>query len=322
MPELEAPPDRIVVGGCVAHLGMFAGSIAEPNVEDLQPYGRLARFRFKQWQHLAVIHPQLAVTLAVVDAGWTRLGWVQVIDRRDGTRVEHHRQSPLLDLHVARTLRNGDTWLRSRGLRIALHAQLDDALHEVTAIAPELDVELVCHATTTPLEVVLPLGRGRVMWSHKVPLPVSGRVRWRGETFELDRVHTTGIFDIHKAHYPHHTWWHWGTFAGRDLQGRRVAANLTRNVVPDPAFHENALWVDGALSLLPPPTFELSQEPWRMRGPEVDLRFDGQGERREDLSVGPIRSRFRQRYGTFAGTVAGHELQEAFGLAEDHDSRW
>lgn len=322
MPELAEPPERIVVDGRVAHVGMFAGTIEDPNVEELRPYGRLAGLRFKQWQHLAVIHPRLLVSLAVVDAGWTRLGWLQVVDRETGERVEHHRQSPFLDLHVARALRNGDTWLRAKGLRLSLHAQLDDRLHEVTASAPDLDVELVCHATTTPLEVVLPLGRGRVMWSHKVPLPVSGRVRWRGQTVELDRVHATGLFDIHKAHYPHHTWWKWATFAGRDDQGRRVAANFTRNVVPDPAFHENALWVDGSLSLLPVPEIEVGADPWRIRADGTDLRFEGRGERREDLSVGPIRSRFRQRYGDFAGTVAGHPLTEAFGLAEDHDSRW
>ncbi len=326
--EPAPAPERIVADGRVLAYGMYRGPIADPNLQDLRLYGtrsaRIAGLRLKQWQHLAIVHPEVLLTLAVVDAGWTRLGWVQVVDRRTGERVEHQRQAPWLDLRVARTLFDGHTWLRAGGLRVKLHADLRPAegRHTVELSAPDLDAELECHATTTPLEVVLPLGRGRAMWSHKVPLPVSGTLRWGDRRWELDRTETTGLFDIHKAHYPHRTWWRWATFCGRDVEGRRVAVNLTRNVVTDPALHENALWLDGGLRLLRPATFDVSAEPWRMSGPDVDLRFDGQGERREDLSVGLLRSRFRQRYGTYSGIVAGRRIEGALGLAEDHHSRW
>lgn len=324
---LDEPPRHIVEDGHILRYGMFAGRIAEPNLQDTALYGLrsgslVARARFKQWQHLCVVHDDLAITLAVVDAGITRLGWVQVIDRRTGERVEHHRQSPLLAIHVAERLGDGDTWLRASGLRVALRARLDEGRHDVEVTAPQLEIDLTCHATTTPLEVVLPLGRGRGMWSHKVPLPVSGTVRWRGRTVELDRTVATGIFDIHKAHYPHHTWWRWATFVGRDEEGRRLAVNLTRNPVIDPGLHECALWLDGGLRSLPLPEFHLEREPWRITAPELDLRFDGDGERREDLDVVVVRSRFRQRYGTFSGTVGGRRVEAAFGLFEDHDSRW
>lgn len=325
--DLEEPPRRIVVDGRVARFGMYAGHIPDPNVQDtalyhLRPGSLAARARYKQWQHLCVIHDDVALMLAVVDAGVTRLGWIQAIDRRTGERQEVHRSSPLLDVHVADRLGDGDTWLRARGLRLALRSRLDDERHDVEVEAPDLEAELTCHATTTPLEVVLPVGRGRAMWSHKVPLPVSGTVRWRGRTFELDRTETTGLFDIHKAHYPHHTWWRWATFAGRDEEGRRLAVNLTRNVVRDPTKHECAVWLDGGLRLLPLPEFHLEREPWRITAPDLDLRFDGDGERREDLDVLVVRSRFRQRYGTFSGVVAGRRVERAFGLFEDHDARW
>ncbi|MCA9494798.1 MAG: DUF2804 family protein, partial [Myxococcales bacterium] len=88
---LDEPPQRIVVDGRVQRFGMYAGRIPDPNVQDtalygLRPHSLAARARYKQWQHLCVVHDELALTLAVVDAGATRLGWIQVIDRRTGER--------------------------------------------------------------------------------------------------------------------------------------------------------------------------------------------------------------------------------------------
>lgn len=320
---LQSPPPRLVEGGRVVAFGAFAGAVLDPNLSDHRPWGPLSALRLKRWQHLAVVHPEFALTLAVVDVGFLRLGWVQVIDRADGRRFAVEQKAPWLDARVAQHLRDDRSWVRTAALRLELHSHLDADRHLVEVEAGSLSARLHCHADgATPLEVCLPLGRGRAMWSHKVPLPVSGSVAWGDRRWSLDPAHTTGLFDIHQAHYPHHTWWHWGTFAGVDDAGRRIGVNLTRNVVPDPAFHENALWVDGALSLLEPPTFALDAEPWRARGPEVDLAFTGHGERGEAVNAGLIVSRFRQRYGTWDGRVRDHVVRGAWGLAEDHTSAW
>lgn len=319
---LAAPPDRVVHEGQVHTFGMFAGPIRDSDLSGFRLYGPLGRLRLKQWHHYAVIHPEVAVTFAVVDAGFLRIGWVQVIDRQTGERIEHHRQAPWLDVQVGRNLFDAPTWMRSADVRIELQSDLGQDRHVVCVDAPGIQLDLICRAEVTPLEVVLPVGRGRAMWSHKVPLPVEGRIRWPGGVAHLNPARDTAILDLHKAHYPHRTWWRWGTFVGRDAHGRRIGVNLTRNIVEDPAMHECALWVDGALSLLAPPTFDLSAEPWTVRGPDVELVFEGEGERREDIDVGPIVSRFRQRYGRWRGVVGGHEIVDAWGLAEDHQSRW
>src|SRR5688572_6437275 len=101
MSALSAPPDRIVSNRSVSAFGMFRGAIADPNIQDLPVYGPFGRLRLKQWQHLAVATPDLAITFAIVDAGYLRLGWIQLVDRKDGTRVEHARQSPWLELRLA-----------------------------------------------------------------------------------------------------------------------------------------------------------------------------------------------------------------------------
>jgi hypothetical protein len=320
---LTPPPPRLVEGGRVLTFGMFAGAVPDPNVQDHRPWGPASGLRLKQWQHLAVVHPEVALTFAVVDVGFLRLGWAQVIDRVSGERVQVERKSPWLDVHVARQLRDDRSWLRSRGLAIELHSHLDGGRHTAEVETDQVSARLSCHAdAATPLEVCLPVGRGRAMWSHKVPLPVAGSLSWGERRWTLDPSVTTCIFDIHKAHYPHRTWWRWGTFVGFDDGGRRIGVNLTRNVVEDPALHENVVWVDGAPALLEPPTFAVDAEPWTARGPGVDLRFTGHGERVEALNAGLLVSRFRQRFGAWDGSVAGHAARGWWGLAEDHTSAW
>ncbi len=104
-----------------------------------------------------------------------------------------------------------------------------------------------------------------------------------------------------------------------------LGMNLTRNVVTDPAYHENALWEDDRLSLLAAARFDFSDDQaWRVGTVDdrVDLTFTALGERREDIRAGVIASVFRQRYGTFAGRVGDRRVDGAFGLVEDHASTW
>lgn len=320
---LTDPPARIVEGGRVAAFGTFAGVIAHPDLESHRPWGPLSFLRLKRWHHLAVVHPEVGLTLALVDAGIQRLGWLQGIDRRTGRVVERARQSPLLDVRVGAALGDDRSWLRARGLRLEWHAHLDAGRHELTAEGDGVSARLVLHAgAATPLEVVLPVGRGRAMWSHKVPLPAEGEVTVGDRRVVLDPAHTTAILDLHKAHYPHHTFWRWGTFAEVDGRGRRLAVNLTHNLVDADGMHENAVWVDGALSLLARPDFRVQDDPWSAAGDGYALAFRGDGERREDLNLGLVVSRFRQRFGRWTGTVAGREVADAWGLAEDHTSAW
>ena len=321
--SLRAPPPRLVEDGRIVAFGMFAGAVPDPNLADHRPWGPASGLRLKRWQHLAVVHPEVALTFAVVDVGYLRLGWVQVIDRATGARFQVERKAPWLDVRVAPQLRDDRSWLRSRGLRVEIHSHLDAQRHAIELDAGSVSARLACHAdAATPLEVCLPVGRGRALWSHKVPLPVSGTLAWGDRRWTFDPAVTTGIFDIHQAHYPHRTWWKWGTFAGSDDRGRRIGVNLTRNVVEDPALHENAVWIDGALSLLPPPTFAVDAEPWTATAEGVDLRFTGVGERWEALNAGLLVSRFRQRYGGWTGQVRGIAVRDAWGLAEDHTSAW
>ena len=335
---LKTPPGTILGKDGAPQFGMYGGAIPDVDLDQAVVAGfpgPLGRLRLKQWEHWLVVHPEIVVTVAIVDAAITKVVWVQVIDRKTGGRWEHRREGPHLRARTARSLYDEYARGGGSGVAIDIHNHLDANEHvlsakAVTAGLPDVSMELVadCKPGTQPLAVVLPVGRGRAMYSHKVPLPVRGTIDVGDCRYTLDPAVCTAVLDVHKAHYPRETWWNWATAVGFDVHGRRVVFNLTANVVTDAALHENVVWTDGRPQLIGAPTFALTDEPWSVRTDDgaVDVVFDAQGERGEDLNYGVIQSAFRQRYGTFRGTVrAGNEdvrLSDAFGLFEDHRARW
>lgn len=351
-PLSPSPPPHLLDADGTPLLGAWRYPLADVDLEDASvPTGRLGklrlpptlgRLRLKQWQHFALVNPRLVLTFAVVDVGYLRTSWCQVFDRVRGTRVEHERRLLRGDVRVARSLWDDETHFRAPGYRVEIRNQLQAKRHVATLEAdahsgqPALRAHIhMSHdpRRDEPLVVSLPVGRGRVMYSHKAVIPAEGTVRVGPETYALSAADTHAIVDVHKAHYPHHTWWRWATFATRLPDGRSLGLNLTHNLVEDAdIYNENVVWLDGRAHRLPGALFEFdpsaAEEPWHVgtRDSAVVLTFRPRGRRSEDLTAGPIRSRFKQLYGVFDGTIQlPHErldVRGAAGLAEDHDSLW
>ena len=302
----------------------------------------LARTRLKEWQHFLIDSPDVLVTTAIVDAKVLQVGWVQVVDKRTGARYEHHHQRPLADIALASALWDERCHFRSSRIGLEIHNHLSAGHHLVEIEAPACDglpavrgSARCLHdlAAIEPLVVSMKVGDQRFAYSHKVALPVEGSLTCGENTYAFNATNTVAVLDVHKAHYPRHTFWQWATTAGY-LNGQLVGFNLTKNVAEDERIdHENAAWIDGKVHLLGSAVFErLGSEPdsnWSVRSADgsVDLTFTPEGRRSDNTNVpGVVRSRFDQFYGRFSGTIqaAGetHELSDFWGLCEDHDSVW
>ena len=376
-----SPPASPVDPSGVPRFGIYDAPFADVDVDrtrlsyaGLSAPPALAGLRLKQWQHFAIIDPELLLTFAIVDAGYVGVGWCQVVERAfdgdieshieghiestGGRRFEHHNQSYRPDVAVARALWDGHSHYHAPGLRLDVHSHLAVGRHEVSiacaaSSTPAGDLPSVRAELTAlhdldaiqPLVVVLPVGRNRAMYSHKVALPVEGEI-WIGDRqLHFDPAKAVALLDIHKAHYPHHTFWRWSTLGGRDAQGRLVGLNLTKNVVTDDRrYHENALFLDGRVHLLSPAVLEPQTQDragkWHVgtEDGEVDLEFTPDGSRSENLRMGIVQSVFHQHYGTYRGTIrvrrshdpsaddpsggAAVDVDGLVGLLEDHDARW
>lgn len=342
------PPSAIVTDDSV-QFGVFNAPFSRVNIENARVRslgvhlpGPLSKFRLKEWQHFGVITPDLFLSFAIVDAKFMQKSWCHVVDRRTGEHFEHTRQSPLLRVGISRELFNEETVAHSPAYSIEVDNRLEEGFHririEVAGMGrrPAVHAALTCHhdlSAISPLVVVLPVGRGRGMYSHKVPLPVEGTIRIGGTPHEVAAETGLALLDIHKAHYPRHTFWNWATCAGHDSQGRVVAMNLTKNVNDDDErFNENGLWVDGELTHLGAARFDIDKarlmDPWHLTTTDgrMDLIFTPQGERCEDIRLGLVRSSFHQPYGTFRGRIATDDeeilFEDFFGVCEDHLATW
>jgi len=279
----EPAPVGLVDASGRVRLGVFDGPLRRIGLEAarLKLAGRTmpgawSRFRLKRWQHVGFVLPELFVGVSIVDTGALRTSWCHVVDREAGGHFEHKRLSPVLDLDVAETLWNDACHVRSRGYHIAFDNRLERGGHHIAVdIAaaggnPAVTAWLNCAHdldAIEPLVVSLPVGDNRAMYSHKVALPTSGTIRVGERSYTADPDTCFAIWDVHKAHYPRHTFWEWATCAGRDAQGRALALNLTRNVnTDDTRYNENAVWVDGKLHHLGPAVFRMNSdnllEPW------------------------------------------------------------
>ena len=113
--------------------------------------------------------------------------------------------------------------------------------------------------------------------------------------------------------------------------GHSLGLNLSAEVYDDANGDslENALWVDGRVQPLGGVEFDVPPIPgvedWHIRsreGDEVDLVFRPLGARAQHLDMKVLQSDFVQPYGTFHGHVAGHRVDDLFGVVEDHLSVW
>ena len=349
MLDIKAPPASLVdASGHVAH-GIFDRPCPRANLDEARvdwldwPLPRaLARLRLKQWQHFALILPEAFLGVAVVDLGFVSTSWCFVLDRVTGAAHEHKRLGPILDLQVAGDLWHERSWARAPAYRVEIENALDAGEHrlelaiEAAPGKPAVEGSLRCAhdlAVNRPMVVCMPVGPGRSMYSHKVALPLEGELRIGGRKIAARSASSFAILDVHKAHYPRHTWWLWSTLAGRTAGGSVIAVNLTRNMnIDDDRINENALWVDGAIQHLGPARFDHDRaaplRPWKVGTVDgaVDLTFTPAGERKEELALGLFRSVFHQPHGTYRGTVrfAGQPItvDGFFGICEDHDSIW
>jgi uncharacterized protein DUF2804 len=254
--------------------------------------GRFGSRPLKAWRYVGVFGPELMLCVATVRIGRARQAFWAVWDRRDARLYE---RTALGRAGVG--LGRGTVSVRARDVRIEL------ALNERPG------VESICVSGD---------GYG---WTRKQGgIEARGTVTLPGQAPVALDAHA--VVDDTAAYYERHTRWRWSAGVGRSADGHALAWNLVQGVNDPGRGSERTVWVDGEPYEPPPVTFadDLSGV--------GRLRFHAEAtrERRENLLL--VRSRYRQPFGTFSGSLecAGRiepiQLERGFGVMEDHDVWW
>jgi hypothetical protein len=205
---------------------------------------------------------------------------------------------------------------RTTAGRGGIELALDRASVEARAArnGEQVSIELALGGRS-PVEVVSPHGRSYIWTAKRAPVAVRGRVRVDQRTWELDGEH--GFIDDSGGYHARHTAWRWSAGIGRADDGRRVAWNLVDGVHDAPTASERTVWVDGEPREVEPQAFapDLS----RVGG----LTFRHWSVREHSMSLGLVRSRYSQPFGSFGGELPGGvTLAEGYGVMEDHEVTW
>jgi hypothetical protein len=200
--------------------------------------------------------------------------------------------------------------------------------------APALSVALVLHQDwprVEPLVVSLPIAPDHHTYTHKAPLRLSGTIRIGDEEFSFDPGRDLGNLDEQKTFYPYRSKWTWGTFVVNTAEGRQVMLNFVNQMTPEGEQGEDALWVDGKLTLIPQPVITPLQMPGHFRiataDGGVDVTFSAEGAKKEKRNFGVAALDYQQMYGVYSGRVLdasghAHVIQDAFGAFEEMTARF
>ena len=254
------------------------------------PLARHGNLR-KRWRYVGVYGPELMLCAARVQIGPLRQSFWALWDRAGKRRFAH-------------------TSLRPGGREV----MMDGPLIQLNADQVRADLRL---GEGSPVESICASGRGWGWTRKRAGVPVSGTVSAAGRDWDLDG---RAVDDVSAGYHRRQTSWLWSAGVGTGADGRSVAWNLVAGINDPPRSSERAIWAAGTPSEPGPVEFS-GLDGIRFSG-GAELRFAAEFERARDDNLLIIRSRYRHRFGTFAGSLDGLELAEGFGVMEEHEAVW
>ncbi|MGK2955998.1 MAG: DUF2804 family protein [Solirubrobacterales bacterium] len=261
------------------------------------PPGPMPIFRHgvmrKKWRYVGFYGDDVMLCAAQILIGPFRNCFWSLWDRRTGEVMEHTQIKP------------GSPEVRMEGNYVELSA---DGLRASLVLG---------HAE--PIESICPSGRGWGWTRKRAGVPMAGKVKAGGRTWQIDGL---GVDDESAGYQARRTAWSWSAGIGVAADGRNLGWNLVSGINDTLVNSERAIWVDG-IPIEPEPVVFEGLDGIRFReGGRLDFNFDGIAERHRNDNFGLIKSDYLHRFGTFKGQLDDIELESAAGVMEEHAAVW
>jgi hypothetical protein len=338
-------PDALINERGVPQFGIYYRPIASINLKDFD-YRKVAPFpmslsastsrrAIKRWQYMGFASSEVVVGMAVVDIGYAHSAFIYVYNRasrklHDMSYIDVLRRKATLS---ESSLAGVSQYVSGKKIiRMDNHSGMSS--RSVSAHIPDtlrLEIETE-EAGMTPLCAVTRNGLNGYNYCHKAAgFPITGFVEVGGERFEFRGDDAHGSLDWTAGCLGRNTFWNWASGGGKLKDGRRLGINLVSGV-NDRGFTENVFWIDGKPIKVDVVDFDYDRDamlttPWRIRSNDgrVDLSFQADSERAEDINLGLLVSRFHQPFGQFEGRLEIDGVMEdvsLVGMVEEHQARW
>lgn len=280
----------------------------------------------KSWTFVGALADDVAVGLAIVDAGYLGNAFVYAFDRRKKALVEEKALKPFAFPNMFAPTPQA-AWALSAGKRRWTLGPAVGGGWQARFSGQRLEVDLRLHGEGEGVSTLAPAGVRPFNFTYKrMAMPATLDVRVDGKL--LAGQDALGIYDFTLGYPPRQTFWNWAALVGRTGDGRRFAANLVAS------FNnglENCFWLEGRAAPLGQAVFHYDRAatlgPWRIFTEDgaLDVTFRPEGKRAERIEAGVVASDFQQPFGRFEGTLgtaSGEVAVAGSGLVEEHFAVW
>jgi len=291
--EIQEKQYEPVVNG-IPLQGTWTGAFDEVDLLNVhRPYPiplprGIKNLRIKEWESFIIQNESFFIQARLCNNKFYRSALVIVYNKETKERLEFNKQIPGGVWRLPRSLNNASVESSSYGFFFRIHTWLDTG-----SIQLELNIEQtrkrpafaahtifdIVKGKTTPMAVSLLFHEHRNMYAYKALAAVRGDMVSGGQHIRMNPAKTTGLFCDFKGYYPYRMRNTWCSAMDFDSKGRRIGFALGENQARE-AFknNENAFWVDGRLTPLPPVRITQNGSPesdWIIQDMEgmVDLVF-------------------------------------------------
>ena len=285
----------------------------------------IKNLRIKEWETFYIQDDRFCLQARLSNLKHYRSATVIMYDRETKERLEFSKTIPGGGWRLPRNLNNDSLDSRSLGFFFRIHSWLD-----TESINLELNIKrtrkepaFTAHATfdlaagkTIPMAVSLLFSENRNMYAYKALTPVSGDIVSGGKHIHFDSAKTTGLFCDFKGYFPYRMRSTWCAGMGFDSRNRRFGFALGENQARESyKNNENALWIDGKLTPLPPVKITQNGRPesdWIIQDLEgmVDLVFTPKELKRHTENYIFSSSDYENPLGHFNGLLVNADGEE------------
>jgi len=291
--EILAPRASPIENGNPLH-GTWNRAFENVNLLEIRrpypyPLPRWARdCRIKEWEWFSVNDEHFMLQALFGNVKLYRMVQVLLYDKKTKKKFTFRKIMPGSGKQIPNSLANASVDSNSSLFFFRIHSWLDadtvklDINIEASRKQPSLTVHLAYNVSShdsTPMAVSLAMTERRIMYAYKALAPVRGDIVFDGRHITMRQDACSGFFCDYKGFFPYRMQTTVCSAAGFDDENRRfgfhIAENQTRETNKN---NENALWVNGQLTPLPPVLITMPNGPdaeWVIQDVEgmVDLTF-------------------------------------------------
>jgi hypothetical protein len=293
-------------------------------------------YRIKEWESFSVQDEHFLLEAIFCNVKFYRMAQVLLYDKKNEEKFLFSKLKPGTGWCLPYSLANSSVDSHSSHFYFRIHSWLDadtvklDINIEASRRHPSLTVHLAYNVSSqdvTPMVVSLGISERRIIYAYKALAPVRGDMVFGGKRFSFKQDNCSGFFCDYKGFFPYKMQYTICSAVGFDNRNKRfgfhIAENQTRETNKN---NENALWVNGELTPLPPVRITMTNDPddnWVIQDVEgmVDLTFTPKDQNKSGTKLFFTQADFITPLGFYNGMLMNSEgkkieIKNLFGIGK------